>query len=223
MICTTCAATNPVDRSHCHACGAPLIATSPPPPAEGLPPGSVLAGGVYVIEAILGRGGLGITYRAWDCQLERPVAIKEFFPHGATRTADGVVPPPDWSAEEFALAREQFLTEGRLLARFTQPGIAQVHFVFEERGTAYLALEYVRGETLAERLRRDGPLAPEEARRIGLAVLDTLEAVHAAGIVQGDLKPENLLLAADGRVVLVHRSEERRVGKECRSRWSPYH
>ena len=138
-------------------------------------------------------------------------------PHGATRTADGVVPPPDWSAEEFALAREQFLTEGRLLARFTQPGIAQVHFVFEERGTAYLALEYVRGETLAERLRRDGPLAPEEARRIGLAVLDTLEAVHAAGIVHGDLKPENLLLACDGRVVLVDFGAARVAGAGSRT------
>ncbi|MBI3912185.1 MAG: serine/threonine protein kinase [Armatimonadetes bacterium] len=201
MVCSTCAAENPADRSACRICGAPL--SERVEKDEALPSGTRLAEGAYVLEALLGRGGLGITYRAWDTRLQRQVAIKEFFPEGSRRAEAGVQPPADWSGEEFESARQQFVAEGQLLARFTQRGIAQAYYTFQERGTAYLVLEYVRGETLAERLRREGPLPVDEVVSLGEEVLLALEEVHGAGVVHGDIKPENLLLCGDGRVVLV--------------------
>lgn len=146
----------------------------------GLGSGSAL--GPYVIETLLGAGGMGVVYRARDTRLEREVAIK-VFPPGVPISA---------------AARKRFRQEGRALARLNHANIAAVYDVGEQDGTDYLVMEYVAGQPLAERLRKGGLPAPEAAALAG-DVAAALEEAHERGIVHRDLKPGNIMVTAKGR------------------------
>lgn len=115
-----------------------------------LRPGTQLQSGSFVIDNTLGRGTFGITYRATDTSLNRPIAIKEFFPPGVERGEDGmtVTPTEDFSAFRFASFRDGFVEEGRMLAALDHPAIVPVHRVFEENGTAYLVMKLLNGQTV---------------------------------------------------------------------------
>jgi hypothetical protein len=116
--------------------------------------------------------------------------VKEVtFPHGV-------------SEEERDVLRERTRREARAAARLDHPSAVTVYDVAEEDGTPYLVMELVDARTLAEVVRSDGPLSPKQTAEVGLAVLGALEAAHAQGIVHRDVKPGNVLLRADGRVVL---------------------
>ncbi|MBB6098639.1 putative Ser/Thr protein kinase [Deinobacterium chartae] len=172
----------------CPVCGAALGGPE-------LRPGSELRAGRYRVEALLGQGGFGITYRA--SKGNETVAIKEYFPAGAQRRGNSVVLPAALRDSEQA-----FLEEGRVLARFSHPGIVRVHEAFEEGGTAYLVMDFLAGEPLGQRLER-GPLEERELLEVARQVVDALSAVHAAGLLHQDLKPDNLIALPDGRVVLI--------------------
>jgi hypothetical protein len=131
----------------------------------------------------LGGGGMGFVYLALDRALDRVVAIKAIRPELAT-----------------AAAVNRFLREARVLARIQHPNIVPVHRAGTADGLPYYVMEYVQGETLADRLRR-GPLSEREAITIGRALLEALAAAHAAGVVHRDVKPANVFLA-EGRVLL---------------------
>src|SRR6476660_9229662 len=138
-----------------------------------LPPGATLQAGRFVVQRTLGRGGFGITYAAHDARLGRAVALKELFCDGAIRYGGAVAPPPH-AAASFAAAKERFLREASVLARFNHPGIVRVYEVFEEAGTAYLVMDLLDGHTLFDHvLARGGPLTEAEAldvaRRCGEA------------------------------------------------------
>ncbi len=185
---------------------------------NALPAGTRLGG--YEIESVLGRGGFGITYRAYDLSLNKVVAIKEYLPgEFAMRTTDSRVGPTseaDRADYEWGLAR--FVDEARTLARFDHPHVNRVHRFFEANGTAYLVLEYVEGEVLSARLRQAGPLPEGEVTRLLADVLSGLEAVHEAGYVHRDLKPGNLMLRPDGRVVILDFGAARQaVGQRSKS------
>jgi len=168
-----------------------------------LPPGATLQGGRYVVERTLGRGGFGITYAAHDGRLERAVALKELFIDGVVRH-DGVVVPPPHAAGAFAAAKQRFLREASVLARFTHPGIVRVYEVFEEAGTAYLVMELLEGHTLHEHVvTRGRPLDEPHALAIAQQCAAALAVVHRAGILHRDLNPSNVMLTDDGRVVLI--------------------
>ena len=130
---------------------------------QALPPGTRL--GDYRLDAMIGHGGFGITYRAFDTQLAKVVAIKEYLPiECAIRQADGeVVPRGARLAEDFAWGRERFLDEARALARFRHPHIVPVLRYFEANGTAYTVMEFEDGKSVAELLRDPGRRLP--ARR----------------------------------------------------------
>jgi serine/threonine-protein kinase len=171
-------------------------------PAE-LAPGATLHAGRYRIGHVLGRGGVGITYRAEDLRLQRDVAIKELFPGAAVRH-EGRVLPPAHEATAFAEAKTRFLREAAVLARFTDPGIVRVYEVFEEAGTAYLVMELLDGGSLAELLARRGSLLTEaEALDVALRCARALAVVHAAGVLHRDVNPANIVITATGRVVLI--------------------
>jgi serine/threonine protein kinase len=143
--------------------------------------------GTYRLVSELGRGGMGVVYRAHDEQLDRPVALKFL-------TTDA------WSG---AGARERVLAEARAAARLDHPGIAVVHEVGEAHdGSAFIVMTHYEGETLADRLER-GPLPLEEAVAVGRHIADALAAAHRAGIVHRDIKPSNVMLTRTGQTKLV--------------------
>lgn len=134
--------------------------------------------GRFSLEGELGRGGMGIVYLARDVILERPVAIKLLAPALAAR-------------EDM---RRRFLREARLAAQCFHPHIVPIHEVAEHDDLAWFVMAYVPGETLAERLRRSGPLPADQVRRIGREIGWALAYAHERGVVHRDVKPENILL-----------------------------
>ncbi len=162
--------------------------------------------GRFVITAILGQGGFGITYRARDEQLGRDVAIKEYLPVSLAVRQDGVtvLPRSTKVAEDFTWGRDRFVAEGRTLASLHDaPAIVRVFDFLELNGTAYIVMELVRGETLEDRIKRQGKLSPDEVLAILWPMLDGLEQVHKAGFLHRDIKPANILLREDGKPTLI--------------------
>ena len=171
---------------------------------NALPPGTRFE--EYRLDAVLGAGGFGITYRAYDAHLDKFVAIKEYLPvEFATRTeASTVVPHSNADAQDYHWGLTRFLDEARTLARFDHQHLNKVHRFFESNGTAYMVLEYVQGETLADRLSRE-PYLEEAALQCLLdEVLSGLAVMHEAGYVHRDIKPGNLMLREeDGSAVVL--------------------
>ena len=171
---------------------------------QALPPGTRL--GDYRLDAMIGHGGFGITYRAFDSQLAKVVAIKEYLPiEFAVRQADGqVVPRGARFADDFAWGRERFLDEARALARFRHPHIVPVLRYFEANGTAYTVMEFEDGQSVGELLRESGRrLPPDDVRRLADGLLSGLGAVHAQGFLHRDIKPSNIIIRRDGVPVLI--------------------
>lgn len=198
-ICLICGAENPEGASQCRRCGA-LLREVP----MALAVGTKLKGGAYTVGKVLGQGGFGITYLGGDTRLRRPVAIKEFFPTGCFRRGTVITFSVSLPASDFQAMKQRFLQEARTLARFRHPGIVQVYDVFEENGTVYIVMEYLRGKPLSKILEeRGGPLEEAEAVRYILQVCDALEVVHGSGLLHRDIKPDNIMVGQDGRAVLI--------------------
>ncbi len=143
--------------------------------------------GQYEIERELGRGGMGIVYLARDVKLDRQVAIK-------------VLPPALAGTAEI---RERFLREARTAARLSHPNIVAIHRADEIESRVFFVMGYIEGESLAERLRRQGALTPAEAVPIIRDVALALAYAHEHGVVHRDVKPENILLdARSGRAMV---------------------
>ena len=171
---------------------------------QALPVGTRL--GDYRLDALIGHGGFGITYRAFDTQLAKFVAIKEYMPvEFATRRADGqVVPRGSRFADDFTWGRERFLDEARALARFRHVHIVPVLRYFEANGTAYTVMEFEDGHSVAQLLRQPGRrLQPDEIRRLTEGILSGLGAVHAQGFLHRDIKPSNVIVRRDGVPILI--------------------
>ncbi|MER6114994.1 serine/threonine-protein kinase [Streptomyces sp. NPDC001743] len=157
--------------------------------SQGTEAGLLLAGR-YRLGEVLGRGGMGKVWRAHDEVLHRTVAVKELTAGLYVAEADRVV----------LHARTQ--KEARAAARITHPGVVTVHDVIEYDQRPWIVMQYVDGPSLADHAKESGEMAPREAARIGLHVLGALRAAHGAGVLHRDVKPGNVLLARDGRVLL---------------------
>ena len=175
----------------------------------------------FEFHRVLGHGGFGITYLGWNLALDIPVAIKEYLPADlATRERDGsVVPQSSQAASDFQWGLERFLDEARTLARFQHPSIVRVHHFFEAHSTAYIAMDYVEGETLSAHLDRKGPLREAELKGILYPLLNALAVVHGADFLHRDIKPGNIVLReADGSPVLLDFGAARQaIGAKSRS------
>ncbi len=170
---------------------------------QALPAGTML--GDYRLDAVIGHGGFGITYRAFDSQLAKVVAIKEYLPvEFAVRDGKAVVARGARFAEDFDWGRERFLDEARALARFRHPHIVPVLRFLVANGTAYTVMEFEDGRSVAELLREPGRrLPPDEVRRLAEGLLLGLGAVHAQGFLHRDIKPSNVIVRRDGVPVLI--------------------
>jgi serine/threonine protein kinase len=134
--------------------------------------------GSYRILKVLGSGGMGVVFLAEDAQLKRSVALKIMRPGLAANDA----------------ARQRFLREARAMAAFKHDHIVTIYQVDEDRGVPFLAMEYLEGETLHERLKRETVLPLLEALRLGGEIADGLAAAHARGLIHRDIKPANIWL-----------------------------
>ena len=149
----------------------------------------VVADRYELIESV-GRGGFGVVWRARDTLLERHVAVKEIHIPGFL------------SEEDRAELREKVLKEARAAARLDHPNAVTVFDVIDDDGHPVIVMELVEAPNLTELVKRGGPLAPAEAARIGLEILEVLRAAHARGIVHRDVKPANVMVNDSGRVRL---------------------
>ncbi|GAA1629569.1 hypothetical protein GCM10009744_16960 [Kribbella alba] len=149
-----------------------------------------LLAGRYRLLGSLGRGGMGVVWHARDEVLGREVAVKE------------ILLPPELPDDEREILRQRTLREARSAARLSHPDVVTVYDVVEEDGRPWLVMELIRSRTLAEVVRESGPLPAARVAQIGLQVLAALETAHDAGVLHRDVKPSNVLLADDGRVVL---------------------
>ncbi|GHH07839.1 protein kinase domain-containing protein [Streptomyces rubradiris] len=150
-----------------------------------------LIAGRYRLEERVGRGGMGVVWRASDEVLGRRVAVKEFLPDDSL---------PDDDARR---RRARTFREARAVCQLRHPHIIVVHDVVEHDGRPYLVMELVDGPSLAERIARDGPVGAEEAARIGIALLSAVHTAHEAGVLHRDIKPANVLIeSGTDRVVL---------------------
>jgi Protein kinase domain len=147
-------------------------------------PGATFAG--YRVESLVGRGGMGVVYRAWDLSLERPVALK-------------LIAPEQAGDERF---RARFLREPRLAASLDHPGVVPIYEAGEWEGQLYLAMRFVEGSDLKSVLEREGKLTAERALVVLAQVADALDAAHRRGLVHRDVKPANVLLDEAGHAYL---------------------
>ncbi|PZR96029.1 MAG: hypothetical protein DLM69_11170 [Candidatus Chloroheliales bacterium] len=174
--------------------------------SDALPVGSQLQGGKYVIEAVLGQGSFGITYRAANTGslLHKQVAIKELLVEGSQRLAGHVQHPPERSDESWGRLTANFEREAQTLARLKHSNIVTVHDAFAENGTIYIVMEFVDGTTLDQLVRqRGGKLPEDEALRYVAEIADALSVLHKNGVLHRDIKPANIVIDKPGHAMLI--------------------
>lgn len=195
---------------------------NPPESPQQLPPRTVLDGR-YLIGRALGQGGFGITYLGWDLNLNRKLAVKEYFPRElCTRGGDNhnVQSLTQRIKATYEIGLGRFLEEGRALARFQDhPGIVAVLAYFQENGTGYIVMAYIEGLTLAQYLEQcGGKVSFETAQNILIPVMDTLTQVHSANLLHRDISPENIYITRERQVKLLDFGAARyAVGEQSRS------
>ncbi|WP_241038093.1 serine/threonine-protein kinase, partial [Blastococcus litoris] len=153
-------------------------------------PQTRVVAGRYALGEVLGRGGMGTVWQATDTVLERQVALKE------------VTFSVHVTDEERAVLRERTMREARAAARLDHPHVATVYDVVEEDGKPWLVMKHVDARSLQDVIEQQGPLPPAAVARIGLDLLDALDAAHAIGVVHRDVKPANVLVSPDGSACL---------------------
>ena len=174
-----------------------------------LPPQTILVG-KFLLGRVLGQDEIGITYIGWDIGLGQKVAIREYFPGlGICTMREVDTGHLVWRGGESAERargeiRELFLEEAKKTAKADGiPGIARIRGMFRANDTDYIVMDYVEGENLRDRIRKSGPLSWEQAKRVFRPALQTMEAVHKAGLLHRNLNPGNLVLTPDGQVKIL--------------------
>lgn len=173
---------------------------------SALPIGSILHD-QYVIGGVLGVGGFGITYRAWDKKHGVVKAIKEYFQQGVVNRSPGdtqVFVTAQKREEEFRYGRARLLTEARTVAKFQSRFVVRVDDYFEENNTSYMVMEYLNYQTLEDYLiARKAPLDEAETVRIGVSLCEALEEINGTDVIHRDISPDNIFVGVDGTVKII--------------------
>ena len=145
----------------------------------------------YRIDALLGQGGMGAVYRAWDVNLNIPVALKE------------MTPDPHADTHTLAQLRQQFSREAQVVASFDHPNLVRVTDYFSWGGSECLVMNFVKGESLAERIEREGAQSETQVLEWARQLLNALAYCHVQGVIHRDVKPQNVIVTPQGKPVLV--------------------
>lgn len=189
----------------CPACG--RDPASYRPASHHFPPGTLLHGR-YVLGRALGEGGFGITYLGMDTELERRVAVKEYFPTAFVKRESSITLDVTCYTEaglsHYQKGREQFLREARTMARLEKiPEIVRVLDFFQEHNTAYIVMEFLEGETLKDLTARLKRVPGGDLLEMLKPVMRAMETMHQAGVIHRDISPDNLMRMPDGTVKLM--------------------
>ncbi len=202
-LCLSCFYTYDDSAAACPHCGAP--GGIPANEAYQLPAGTRLKNR-FIIGRVLGSGGFGVTYLAYDEMLRIRCAVKEYLPGEFCTRVPGVARVTIYSGEnheQFMSGKEKFLEESQKLAQFrSEQEIVHVFDCFEENDTAYIVMEYLDGESLRDKLERVGKIPPQEALPILRSILTGLIKVHRAGMLHRDVAPDNIFLMQNGDIKL---------------------
>lgn len=192
----------------CLHCG--YIEGATPQETYHLHPGMEL-NGKYIVGTVIGFGGFGIIYKAWDKNLEKVVAIKEYYPTAFLNRVPGKKTVDVYDKKktaDFEKGKNEFLEEARTLAKFNNhPNIVHVYDFFEENGTAYFTMEFLSGynlKTYLQRNKKEGKkISVETALQITQCILNALKSIHGANIIHRDIKPANIFICDDGTIKLI--------------------
>ena len=192
--------------AYCPECGRAYGSVHAEPFA--LKPGTIL-NGKYLMGEMLGQGGFGITYIGLDLLLQQKVAIKEYFP-----TCTGMVSRENrstvvWSSTMVGKTGTQrgfdsFLKEARKMAKLGGiPNVVGVKSVFTQNETAYIVMDFIEGETLQQKMQKNGPMDFDSCIRLMTPIMQSLAEVHKHGIIHRDISPDNIMVQPDGKPVLL--------------------
>lgn len=198
----------------CAACKKHVGAYQPAP--HHLQPGTVL-NGKYLIGAVLGEGGFGITYIGRDMTLDMRVAVKEYYPSGIANRSNtnsaNITANIGASEEVFDKGKNRFLAEARALAKFaSESSIVTVRDFFPENNTAYIVMDYLEGKDLKEYMVNRGVLSFSEAFSLLDPIMSGLGKIHASGLIHRDISPANIMILKDGGAKLLDFGAARNVG-----------
>jgi len=195
MKCPKCSFENSDSAKFCGGCAVPLRASDTPPlsptktietSSRALSQETIFAGKYRVLEE-LGRGGMGVVYKAEDLKLKRPVALK-VLPQEAVPDSE---------------ARDRLFLEAQAAAGLSHPNICTIHEVDEAEGKPYIAMEYVEGQSLKKKIRCEIPLSVKEILAIAIEVAGGLEEAHKKGVVHRDIKTANVMLTEKGQAKIM--------------------
>ena len=169
-------------------------------------PGTVLKER-YIVGKVVGYGGFGVTYIAWDTLLQHRVAIKEYLPSEFSTRIPGKLELTVFNgdkSQQFDDGMKKFLDEARRLAKFqNESGIVKVFDCFEDNKTAYIIMEYLEGVTLGEYLKENGNIPEDVAVQMLMPIMNSLKAVHKEGIIHRDIAPDNIMITSNGEIKLI--------------------
>lgn len=190
-------------NGRCNACGSPEIHTQKI--AVALPVGYLLRHR-YLIGCVLGKGGFGITYVAWDTKNDKRIAVKELFPNGVVERSEDnhtirILPDKKSSFETLLNSFQKEV--GVLIQLQNHKNILSLYHVFEENNTAYYVMEYLDGLDLNKILKRTGPMAWPQLMPIIKDMMDALEQLHKVGLIHRDVSPDNIFITKDGEHRLI--------------------
>lgn len=170
-----------------------------------LPRGTVLCGGKYIIERKIGSGGFGITYQAVQMGLNRKVCIKEYFLNGCCvrNTRMRTVQCEASSVAVYEKFRQAFVNEARMVASLRHPHIVEVIDIFDQYNTSYMVMPFLEGVSLSDRVKKYGPLAYDEAVNYLAQIGSAVSYIHERNILHRDIKPDNIMITAGYKAVLI--------------------
>ena len=189
----------------CPFCG--YMTDAVPTDKNHLIPGTILSDR-YMLGKVIGHGGFGITYIAWDEKIQKKVAVKEYFPNAFSTRQKGLTEVSCYNEKAEKFFKEgmsKMLDEARRISRFSDnENIVDIYDYFEENNTAYIVMEYLEGEDLKKYLeKKGGKIDPEQAVKIILPVLNALKDMHREKLIHRDISPDNIYMCNNGKVKLL--------------------